>query len=91
MEKVHYGGEDPHWAVVPMKKKKKHAWTTQASSYEHGLNIDADFVANEVENAMEVDSDRHILPTYHTIWQQDKKIRLVPRPTTTLKNILKLR
>ena len=21
MEKVHYGGEDPHWAVVPMKKK----------------------------------------------------------------------
>ena len=23
MEDVHYGGEGPHWAVVPMKKKKK--------------------------------------------------------------------
>jgi hypothetical protein len=23
MEEVHYGGEVPHWAVVPMKKKKK--------------------------------------------------------------------
>ena len=22
MEHVHYGGEGPHWAVVPMKKKK---------------------------------------------------------------------
>ena len=21
MEEIHYGGEGPHWAVVPMKKK----------------------------------------------------------------------
>ena len=23
MEEIHYGGEGPHWAVVPKKKKKK--------------------------------------------------------------------
>jgi hypothetical protein len=23
MEEPHYGGEGPHWAVVPKKKKKK--------------------------------------------------------------------
>ena len=23
LDEVHYGGESPHWAVVPMKKKKK--------------------------------------------------------------------
>ena len=23
MEEVHYGGEGPHWAIVPMKNKNK--------------------------------------------------------------------
>ena len=24
VEEVHYGGEGPHWAALPMKKKKNH-------------------------------------------------------------------
>ena len=39
MEEVHYGGEGPHWAVVPMKKKNKlfNAVWSRAILKEQGL------------------------------------------------------
>ena len=38
MEEVHYGDEGPHWAVVPMKEKKKKILRIQYNSSSYSNN-----------------------------------------------------